>query len=57
MTKRDLISEILELMVSKGYFKEGDVDYKIYADLMKTDTKRQLLELKDQVERDVYIIF
>lgn len=57
MSKKELIREILELMVSKGYFKEGDEVYRIYADLMKTDTKGQLLELKDEVERDVYIVF
>ena len=57
MRKEQLIQSILDLMVSKGYFKKDDSIYNIYKGLMKTDTIGQLKELQADVERDIYIIF
>ena len=57
MRKEQLIQSILDLMVSKGYFKKDDSIYNIYKGLMKTDTIGQLKELQADVERDEYIIF
>lgn len=57
MKKQNLINEILGLMIKKGYFKENDFNYNIYKNLMKTDTIKDLNELKQQILNEEYILY
>ena len=55
MKKQEKINSILKLMVSKGFFKEGDFNYNIYANLMKNETMKTLLILEEDIKNDIFI--